>query len=107
MKRWSIRAVAISLLLVTITQTSTAQVGAGGARATPGQIQREDLDVRFLQLSPPDSSLLVGASLNMRLLLVLPRREPVDVSQFVTRWISSKPALASVDRHGKVTALKL
>ena len=66
-----------------------------------------DIDVRFLQISPSDASLLAGASLQMRLLLVLPREKPIDVTEFVTRWVSSKPALATVDRHGKVMAQKL
>jgi len=88
---------------------------AANARPADTEVQRQgpvaegprsarDIDVRFLQVSPSDPSVVAGTSLQMQLLLVLPHREPVNVSQFVTRWISSTPALASVDRRGRVSA---
>src|SRR5277367_4373016 len=82
-----------------------------GALATThterAQLRPQDIDVRFLQLSPADPSLLQGASLDMRLLLALPHERPVDVTRFVTRWISSKPMVASVDRRGEVNGLRV
>ena len=103
MKSWQL---AIVLVFVLSAPWASARATERNAPEAARGMRPQDVDVRFLQVSPGSASLLAGSSLDMRLLLVLPREKPIDVTRFVTRWISSKPALAAVDRQGKVTALK-
>jgi len=106
MNRFVPRLLVAMLLLVPAGVLAASKDADTATRTGPHQLRPQDIDVRFLQLSPANPSVLQGTSLSIRLLLELPRRAPIDLTQYVTRWTSSNPALATVDRRGQVTGLK-
>ena len=93
MKRFPAGIVVLVLFPLGCPAAASERAVPEGARG----MRPQDIDARFLRVSPADPSLLAGTSLQMRLLPVLPHREPVDVSEFVTRWVSSRPTLAPTD----------